>query len=176
MKQILCMLAASAALAWGQDKPALPAAFTPLNLELTVYLVSGLTQAQASDKDEVPQDLASVLQQLQGVFTYKRYKLIEAVTLRGRNMGGANVEGGLPDYTRYVFRYARARISPETPHIVHLDGLVLKIVRGFKTTSEPIAVVETDLDIKDGQKTVVGKTSVNGPDAIFLVIVPKVVE
>jgi len=176
MKRILCILAASTALACAQDKPAVPVAFTPLNLELTVYLVSGLSQAQANEKDEIPQDLASVLQQLQGVFTYKRYKLIEAVTLRGRNMGGANVEGGLPDYTRYVFRYARARISPETPHIVHLDGLVLKIMRGFKTTAEPIAVVETDLDIKDGQKTVVGKTSVNGPDAIFLVIVPKVVE
>jgi hypothetical protein len=37
-------------------------------------------------------------------------------------------------------------------------------------------LVSTDLDMPDGQKTVVGKSAVIGADAVFLVIVPKVVE
>jgi hypothetical protein len=170
MRRIFCILTASAALMWAQDKPA-P---TPLNLELTVYLVSGLAQAQP--KDEVPAELFLTLQQLRGVFAYKSYKLIEAVTLRGRNNAGSEVAGELPDYSHYDFRYARARISSETPHTVRLDSLRLEITRGHVNRNDVIALVSTDLDIKDGQKTVVGKSAVNGTDAVFLVIVPKVVE
>jgi hypothetical protein len=172
VKRIICILAAAAALVSAQDKPVLTN--NPLNLELTVYLVSGLAQPQA--KDEVPADLVSTLQQLRGVFAYKSYKLIEAVTLRGRNNGGSEVAGELPDYSHYDFRYVRARISAETPHVVRLDSLRLEITRNHLNRNDVIALVSTDLDIKDGQKTVVGKSAVNGTDAVFLVIVPKVVE
>jgi hypothetical protein len=172
VKRIICILAATGALACAQDKPVLTN--NPLNLELTVYLVSGLAQAQA--KDEVPADLASTLQQLRGVFAYKSYKLIEAVTLRGRNNGGSEVAGELPDSSHYDFRYVRARISAETPRVVRLDSLRLEITRNHVNRTDVIALVSTDLDIKDGQKTVVGKSAVNGTDAVFLVIVPKVVE
>jgi hypothetical protein len=40
-----------------------------------------------------------------------------------------------------------------------------------------VASIYTDLDLVEGQKTVVGKSSFNGAgDALILVIVPKVVE
>jgi hypothetical protein len=146
------------------------------NVELTVYLVSGLAQAQTGGKDEVPADLAETLQQLRGVFAYKSYKLIEAVTLRGRADRGAEVAGQLPDFTQYAFKYARARISGEAPHMVHLDGLMLQITRRHSDRLDTVALVSTDLDVRDGQKTVVGKSAVNATDAVFLVIVPKVVE
>ncbi len=39
------------------------------------------------------------------------------------------------------------------------------------------ASINTDLDLGDGQKTVVGKSSINSTgDALILVIVPKVIE
>jgi hypothetical protein len=179
MKYWFCILTALAGLASAQDKRVVSAqspAGGPANLALTVYLVSGLAQAQAAEKDEVPQDLAETLQQLRGVFAYKSYKLIEAVTLRGRNNSGAEVGGELPDYSFYDFKYGRARISPETPHMVHLDALRLEITRRHSSRIDPIALVLTDLDVRDGQKTVVGKSAVHGTDALFLVIVPKVVE
>jgi hypothetical protein len=179
MKRAICVLAVLAGLASAQDKPLVLALNSPgaaINLELTVYLVSGLAEAQAAVKDEVPQDLAATLQQLRGVFAYKSYRLIDAVTLRGRNNGGAEVAGELPDYSHYDFRYIRARISPETPHMVRLDGLRLEIARRHADRVDNVALVSTDLDIRDGQKTVVGKSAVNGKDALFLVIVPKVVE
>jgi hypothetical protein len=177
MKKWVCIvstLIAVAGLSPAQDRKISPLLVAPAgvpNVELTVYLVSGLAQAQASGKDEVPADLAETLQQLRGVFAYKSYKLIEAVTLRGRSGRGAEVGGQLPDYSQYNFKYLNARVSPEAPHMVHLDGLRLEITR-----RQSVALVSTDLDVRDGQKTVVGKSAVNATDALFLVIVPKVVE
>jgi hypothetical protein len=143
---------------------------------LTVYLVSGMAQPQPSGKDEVPADLAETLQQLRGVFTYKSYKLIESVTLRGRNFSGAELAGVLPDSTNYDFSYRNASISPGTPRVVHLDRLRLSITRRHSDRIDTIALVSTDLDVNDGQKTVVGKSAVNATDAIFLVIVPRVID
>jgi hypothetical protein len=64
---------------------------------------------------------------------------------------------------------------------VHIDGLNLKLtrtsIRAGKEETETIASIYTDLDVRDGQKTVVGKSSLNiGGDALILVIVPKLVE
>ena len=187
MKCRLCILIAFALSAFGQQQP-----YTALhpsrvladsikgssNVALTVYLVSGMAQAQPSGKDEVPQDLAETLQQLRGVFTYKSYRLLEAVTLRGRNFSGAEVQGALPDLTNYDFSYKTARISPEPPRIVHLDGLRLRISSRARADRQPdtIALVATDLDVQEGQKTVVGKSAVNATDAIFLVVVAKILD
>lgn len=177
MKSWMCILIVLAGTASAQDVKTLAAlAKEPANVSLTVYLVSGLAQAQPGGKDEVPPDLAETLQQLRGVFTYKTYRLLEAVTLRGRNFSGAEVSGGLPDYSHYDFRYVRARISPDTtPRVVHLDGLRLEITR-HSNRVDPIALVSTDLDLREGQKTVVGKSALNGGDALFLVIVPKIID
>jgi hypothetical protein len=178
MKPWLAALIVLAGSAFAQDpKPPSPdLAKGWSNVALTVYLVSGSAQPQLSGKDEVPADLAETLQQLRGVFTYKSYKLIEAVTLRGRNFSGAGVAGDLPDYSHYNFRYKAARISPETPRVVHLDGLWLEITRRHSDRTDTVALVSTDLDVREGQKTVVGKSAVNGTDAIFLVIVAKVID
>ena len=69
---------------------------------------------------------------------------------------------------------------PETPHVVHLDSLLPQYHQENTTASvasrENLALVSTDLDVREGQKTVVGKSAVNGTDALFLVIVTKVIE
>ncbi len=178
MKWWLCCLVALAASAPAQEQnnSSAEGSKEQVNIALTVYLVSGLAQADPSAKDDVPQALAETLQQLRGVFAYKSYKLIETVTLRGRNFSGSEVAGGLPDSSRYNFRYTRARVSPDAPRLVHLDGLRLEITRHRANRPDIVALVSTDLDIKDGQKTVVGKSAVNGGDAVFLVIVAKVID
>jgi hypothetical protein len=48
---------------------------------------------------------------------------------------------------------------------------------GGQTVAETVASIHTDLDIREGRKTVVGKSSVNSTgDALILVIVPKIVD
>lgn len=180
MKRSMVLLAAAAALAFGQDK----AAETPVkNVELTVYLLSGV----GAGADDVPQDLASTVKQLHSLFSYKSYKLSESFILRGRSGTGnqyAQTEGVLPGSgLHYVFGYTRVRLSAEKPYMVHIDRLHISLTtdlgygRDGKALARTVASINTDLDLADGQKTVVGKSSINSAgDALILVIVPKVIE
>ena len=209
MKRLFAIFAASAALSWAQAPapanlaaPAKPGYAGPnayangmySNIELTVYVVSGLAQAQAGASTELPDDLATTMNQMRGVFSYKTYKLINAFTLRGRNGGGAEMAGDLPmNNWTYDFKYGNANVYENSPGIVHINRLRLEIAKrsnvltranasssatgSFAVTdrSNTVALVATDLDVKEGQKTVVGQSAVNGTDALFLVIVPKMV-
>jgi len=189
MKRLLWSLAASAALLTAQDKPASPIS---ANVELTVYLLTGTSTPQQT-ADDVPQDLAATVKQLRGPFNYKNYKLTESFVIVGRSemtpscSGGGSRTGGVlpgsPNY-RYSFTYRCVRVSSETPRVFHISNLTFTVTKpvvrstDLKTErADPLAEIYTDLDIREGQKTVVGKSSVysNG-DALFLIIVPKVVE
>jgi len=185
MKQTVCLMLVSGALTWAQSnvKGILPPTQSlGTNVELTVYVVSGLANPPAGTKDEIPPDLTSMLQQLHGVFMYKNYKLVDEFTLRSRNGGGAEIGGELSYFTggQYDFKYVRARVSRggNNPAVVHIDGLRLQITRrtspALNSVQSTVALVETDLDMTEGQKTVVGKSAMNG-DALFLVVVPKVI-
>jgi hypothetical protein len=155
----------------------------PLDFELTVYLIS--TSPQPGD--QLPDALASTAKQLHGVFAYKGYQLLESFVLRGRDGQGANGQGASAEGTiknsTYTFRYNRASVLDGTPKIVSLQNLNLQIrmpngtsdAQGnpnFKTTG-----LSTEIDIRDGQKVVVGKSDVNnGESPLILVVTAKVVE
>ncbi len=187
MKRTMCLLVAVAALAWGQEKQDEP---TLRNVELTVYLLSGVTQVSATD--DVPADLVPTVKQLHSLFTYKSYKLAESFILRGRSslttkqLGqGAHTSGVLPGSgVHYDFGYQRVRVSPDKPYMVHIDSLSMNLQApptygpdGKQRGNNTVGSISTDLDLTEGQKTVVGKSSINGNgDALILVIVPKVIE
>ena len=157
------------------------------DVELTVYLISGLTQGQG---DDVPQELASTVKQLHGLFAYKSYKLADSVVLRGRAVsppdmrGGARVEGAALN-GRYSLSYQYLAVSAETPRTVHIEGLDLQLKQPRSVTADgktateyndTVARILTSLDIREGQKTVVGKSSIGTGDAVILVIVPRIAE
>jgi hypothetical protein len=151
------------------------------NVELTVYLLSGV---QTPAGDDVPQDLAATVKQLHSLFPYKGYKLAESFILRGRSSStGATNEGVLSGSgLHYRFFCYRLRMSPEKPYTLHIDNLSFTISgppsygTDGKQRNSPVASILTDLDLVEGQKTVVGKSSINSSDALILVIVPKVIE
>jgi hypothetical protein len=179
MKRLLWIFVI-AGLAMAQDKQ-VPAPHA--NVELTVYLLSGALQGTGTD--DVPQDLSSTVKQLHSVFSYKSYKLAESFVLRGRSsgrkeVGGAHTQGILPGSgLHYDFGYNRVWLSADKPRTVHIDGLQIILRNEFphNRPTDPVASLSTDLDLSEGQKTVVGKSSVNNAgDALILVIVPKVIE
>jgi hypothetical protein len=186
MRRMICLFMAAAGLGWGQAS-APPSEPSVKNIELTVYLLSGV---QGAAPDEVPADLAATVKQLHSLFSYKGYKLAESFILRGRSATGpqsqyARTEGVLPGSgLHYNFGYQRVRISPEKPYMVHIDQLAITLTAnpvygpdGKQRGSSTVASINTDLDLADGQKTVVGKSSINSTgDALILVIVPKVIE
>jgi hypothetical protein len=178
MKRILSILAVTAALACGQEKASAPQA---TNIELTVYLLSGV--AQGDTADDVPADLVSTVKQLRSIFNYKSYKLTESFMLRGRLGAAARAKGVLPGVAgmNYEFRYNEARMPSETPGLFRITGLRILLTKaprrlGGETIVDTVASIDTDLDIREGQKTVVGKSSVSiTGDALILVIVPRLV-
>jgi hypothetical protein len=161
------------------------------DVELTVYLISGVTQGQAAD--EVPQELASTAKQLHSLFAYKSYKLADSLVLRGRATApGERPSGGMRDAQgevsegRYRLTYWSVNVSSESPRTFHVEqlnftisGPQVVVKDGNRTTqfTDVLAHIATDLDLKEGQKTVVGKSSINpAGDALILVIVPKVAD
>ncbi len=180
MKQLLMALVLTASAIRAQAP--VPPPQQQGNLELTVYLLSGLAQGEAAD--DVPQDLVSTVKQLRSIFNYKSYKLSESFMLRGRLGVGASAKGVLPGSAGldYEFRYSQVTVSSDSPPLFRINGLRIRLTKarrplGVQTNVDTIASIDTDLDIREGQKTVVGKSSVSSSgDALILVIVPKLVQ
>lgn len=152
------------------------------NIELTVYLVSGISQARAGD--ELPQELASTAKQMHGLFPYKGYRLIESFVLRSRDGREGSTSGVLPGTNSiYEFRYRSAAVSSGAPRLVHIDGLAFAVhtPTGSRDKDGHLdyrnAGINTDIDAGEGQKVVVGKSNINGSDdAMILIVTAKVVE
>lgn len=156
----------------------------PRDFELTVFLISASPQTG----DHLPDALTSTAKQLHGVFAYKGYDLLDSFVLRGRDGQGMDgMQGGSADGTiknsTYSFRYYRASVQDGTPKIVNLQNLNLQIrmptgMRNEKGQPEyKTTGLSTDIDIRDGQKVVVGKSDVNnGENPLILVVTAKVVE
>jgi hypothetical protein len=139
-------------------------------VELTVYLL--YASAQEVPSASVPADLESTVKILRGEFSYKSYRVLDSNILRTRDGEQVYTSGTLPaGRGTYDFRINKATISGPPPRILRIDGLQLNVAMDGR------AGIQTNLDAKEGQKTVVGKANVgNSEDAIFLVITPKVVE
>jgi hypothetical protein len=103
--------------------------------------------------------------------------------LRGRDGSQSGSAEGTIKTSTYSFRYNRASVLDGTPKMVNFQNLVLQIrmpsgtrndkgQMEYKTTG-----LSSDIDIRDGQKVVVGKSDVNnGESPLILVVTAKVVE
>ncbi len=154
----------------------------PANVELTVYLVSGNSH---DPTDDLPKDLTATAKQLHGVFAYKSYRVLQSFVMRDRENGrGSSTSGTLPSSSAaYNFHYQSMTVSSGTPRIVHIDNAQFSVStptgirddkgHGITDTSS----INTDLDVGEGQKVVVGKSNVHGSDdALILVVTAQVVQ
>ena len=160
------------------------------DVETTVYMV--VATSQAANAGAMPAELDPVIKQLKGVFNYKGFRLLDSFVLRSRDLERGNTTGfvpPLPDSNipaghkiSYTFRYNRVTIDgSETAPMIRFDGLTLgmkvPVSGGQGQVTFMDASIGTDVDVPEGKKVVVGKTSaVEGPDsALILVISAKVV-
>lgn len=148
------------------------------DIETTAYLVEGSARAN----DDVPATLSSVVKQLHALFPYKGYRMLDSCVLRGHDRSFSSTSGALPELGgSYDFAYS-ATVMGGTPRVVQLDQLRL-------TVNKPTNVVDkdghmnydhfqirTNIDAAEGQKVVVGKSSISGEDALILVVTAKVIE
>ncbi len=162
------------------------------NVETTVYMV--VASSQASSAAPIPAELDPVVKQLKGIFPYKGYRLLDSFVLRSRDGERGETSGFIPPLPDtnvpasnkivYQFRYNKVTVDGgDTARLVRFDGLKLGIrVPVSANAKGDINYVEagisTDVDVPEGKKVVVGKTSaVEGSDsALILVISAKVAD
>lgn len=151
------------------------------NVELVCYFV-GAGSNPAQGRQAMPAELAPVTAQLQKAFAYKQYRLLETLVVVARPMEKAEASSMLPGTPATI---AQLRLRVRT---IGVDGgiQVEQFSAGLRVPSGGDGKggiqynevgVNTALDIRDGQKVVVGKSGVQGPDeALFLVLAAKVLQ
>ena len=154
------------------------------NIDVTIYLMSALGQPAAS---AVPPELEGVVRQLKGMFSYKGYQLIDTQVIRVRAGQGGEASGvinsasksEIKTISQIKFRSASSS-TDEKGRAIRIDnlrvGVKVPVVSGGKVQYIDTGIT-TDVDIREGQKVVVGKANMDGSDrASIVVLTAKVVD
>jgi hypothetical protein len=151
---------------------------------MTAYLLIG-NETAGTEPSAMPKELDSVVIQLKNAFAFKSYRLLDILALRTRvGQRASNSSVGRPMQIgdkvaapTTQFRIASAGIgSDETT--VRIDGLNLQsripVATGQGQFGYQDVGLQADVDIKQGQKVVIGRVSV-AESALFVVLTAQVV-
>jgi hypothetical protein len=159
------------------------------DVETTVYMI--IASTQTVNAAPLTPDLDPVVKQLKGIFNYKGFRLLESFVLRSRDGESGQTNGFLPplenlpagNKTSYRFQYNKVSIDgSDTARVARFDHLRLAMTVPIASADGGVTSVDasigTDVDVPEGKKVVVGKTSaLEGSDgALILVISAKVVD
>jgi hypothetical protein len=161
----------------------------PANIDMTVYLVVGHEAESPAGSAPLPKDLDIVVTQLKNAFAFKSYSLLDVLALRTRtgqpasttSSGGAMQFGdgtSQPVVTSFSIRSATIASDGATVRIDSLSSnckVPLPTVSGGKIFAPQDLGIRTDIDIKEGQKVVVGRLGISRDQALFLVMTVKIV-
>jgi type II/III secretion system protein len=152
------------------------------NIELTAYL---LVASDHTTSNTLP-ELDPVVKQLKGIFGYQGFRLLDTLLVRCRDGREGEAVGVAPSQespkTLYGLRFKAARISSDSSgRSIRIDGLRLGPKLPVITKDGGLTYLDTgintDLDVREGQKVVVGKATIEGSNsALFLVLTAKVVD
>ncbi|MBI5084966.1 MAG: hypothetical protein HZB13_10275 [Acidobacteria bacterium] len=166
------------------DVPSGPAPAGNRNVELTAYLL--LAAPKGESGEAVPADLDVVVRQIRNAFGYKDYRMLDSTVIRTREGTqvdtsgnvGALLPGAFP--SRYQMNYRNAAVSAtEHGNLIRLDGfkfgMNVPVQVGLAKDDRPQFQFSdigfyTNLDIREGQKVVVGKTKSGDTGGAFILV------
>ncbi len=157
------------------------------DLELTAYLLVGEEQTTGA---KVPADLDGVIKQLKALLPYSSFRLLDTLVVRCRDGRAGEVRGlssaqANEDRTIYNLEFRSAQLqAQDSRRMIKVDGLKLGAripVQVGSPTAHQFQYIDTgintDIDVLEGQKVVVGKATVDKDNnAIFLVLSAKVMD
>jgi len=161
-------------------------AAAPKDIDLTVYLVMG-GDGEMGPAGAVPKDLEPVVAQLKNAFFFKAYRLMDTLTLRTRtgqradtqSAGGALQFGSTTKSVTTSFHINAANLAADGSTI-RLDGMSANCEIPVEISPGQFNLrnlkMDSDLDIKEGQKVVIGRMGIDRDQAIFLVLTARVVQ
>ena len=156
----------------------------PKDIDLTVYFVVGGDQPTMAG-GAVPQDLRDVITQLKGAFSFKEYKMLDVLTLRTRAGSSAETSGILnmnnpPRMSQFSIRNTSMSEDGTTIRIDRMHAglrIPISVASPQKNTEYINSGIDQDVDVKEGQKVVVGRSSLEGPQqALFLILTAHVIQ
>jgi hypothetical protein len=133
----------------------------------------------------VPAELQSTVAQLKNVFAYQGFQMLETAVLRGRPgesvMANGVLSAGKEDSAQYSLSFRPYVQSDDKARSIRIDRLEFSVNRhsvkpqGFQPSTS--IAIRSDIDVKEGQKVIVGKTGLEGNQrALILVVTGKIVE
>lgn len=158
------------------------------NLEFTVYLL--VASADAAKAGPVPAALDPVVKQMTQTFAFKAFRLQETFILRtrdGRSAEASSIgpaKGSDGHNIIYQCKIGSARVVPDDKgKNIRIDGLRIGLRLPYRVSAgQEIKYqfadvgISSDIDVREGQKAVVGKTNLDGGETMFAVLIPKIVD
>jgi hypothetical protein len=158
----------------------------PKNIELTVFLLVA-SDAATPAGSAIPKDLETVTTQLRATFPFKEYGLLDVLNFRSRtgqmvsttSSGGSFQMGTRPIAVISSLRIASIRVENDGS-TVRIDKMNadyrVPVSNGGNDYQMQNLGIQTDLDIKEGQKVVVGRLGISHDQALFMVMMAKVLQ
>jgi len=155
------------------------------NIELTFQMLLASPQGESP---AIAPELTGVVQQLRNVFGLKSIRVLETAVLRGREGKGGLTNGMMAPPSKvdapatYLIAYDTTEVSAgEKGAHVRINKLrfntKIPLANGAGSVQFFESGINTDVDVREGQKVVVGKSSIDGASqSIFLVVTAKVVD
>jgi hypothetical protein len=159
------------------------------NVELTVYFLTATSKGV--EGSVLPAALEGVASQLREVFGYDSIRVLETNAMQVRNGSRGELNGILPQgpgevgEARYEFGFNRLQVTEDAAgRSIRLDKLrasvatpTTVVVDGQPTTRMVDTGIRTDIDLREGQKAVIGKTSARGgTQTVFVVVTGTIIE
>lgn len=157
-----------------------PAA-SPSSVQMHMHVLLASNRVGAQSAGEIPGELKDVITELRGTLTYRNYELITSVlqrlteTNRGLNGSGlAQIPGSQSGVTTARYEYFVAQLSfvpsASGTQSIHIQDFTFTLVGdGIQGR------VQTALNLRDGEKVVVGTATINDR-ALIVVLIPKIVK
>jgi len=137
------------------------------NIELTFYILQATKEPQP-DATALPAGLRPAIAQLKSIFFYQGFRLLDTALIRARSGENAEASGQaqLEDSTTGYHLNLRPSVSSEThPATIRIDNLHYQ--EWVKATNVGFGA---NVDLKEGQYVVVGKTSMEGTRSAFILV------
>jgi type II secretory pathway component GspD/PulD (secretin) len=152
----------------------------PTSVQMHMHVLLASNRVASTTAGEIPAELKDVITELRGTLTYRNYELITSVlqrlteTNRGLNGSGlAQVPGAQTGVTTAEYAYSVNQLS----FVTSASGQAIQI-QDFTFTLGGEGIrgrVQTALNLRDGEKVVVGTATINDR-ALIVVLIPKIVK
>jgi hypothetical protein len=144
------------------------------NVELTFYILEA-TRQPIADAAPLPAELQPAIAQLKSVFSYQGFRLLDTALIRSRSGEPAEASGQaqMDDSTTGYHLNLQPSVSSEShPATIRIDNLHFQ--QWMKATHVGFSAT---VDLKEGQRAVIGKTSMEGSRSAFILVASgKIVE